>query len=34
MSDRTAAGKVQKFLMRDESIAALGLQKAAGVKMA
>ena len=30
----TVTGKVQKFLMRDESIAALGLQKAAGVKMA
>ena len=30
----TVTGKVQKFLMREESVAALGLEKAAAVKMA
>jgi fatty-acyl-CoA synthase len=30
----TVTGKVQKFLMRDESVKALGLEKAAAVKMA
>jgi fatty-acyl-CoA synthase len=30
----TVTGKVQKFLMREESVAALGLQKVAAVKMA
>jgi fatty-acyl-CoA synthase len=30
----TVAGKVQKFLMREESVKALGLEKAAAVKMA
>ena len=30
----TVTGKVQKFLMREESVEALGLEKAAGVKMA
>jgi len=30
----TVTGKVQKFLMREESVKALGLEKAAAVKMA
>ena len=30
----TVTGKVQKFLMREESMKALGLEKAAAVKMA
>jgi fatty-acyl-CoA synthase len=30
----TVTGKVQKFAMRDESVKQLGLEKAAGVKMA
>jgi fatty-acyl-CoA synthase len=30
----TVTGKIQKFLMREESVRALGLQKAATVKMA
>jgi fatty-acyl-CoA synthase len=30
----TVTGKVQKFAMRDESVKHLGLEKAAGVKMA
>src|SRR5262245_37534425 len=30
----TVTGKVQKFLMREESVKGLGLQKAAAVKMA
>jgi fatty-acyl-CoA synthase len=30
----TVTGKVQKFLMREESVKALGLQQAAAVKMA
>jgi fatty-acyl-CoA synthase len=30
----TVTGKVQKFLMREESVKALGLEKAAAIKMA
>jgi fatty-acyl-CoA synthase len=30
----TVTGKVQKFLMREESVKVLGLEKAAAVKMA
>jgi hypothetical protein len=30
----TVTGKVQKFLMREESVRSLGLEKAAAVKMA
>jgi fatty-acyl-CoA synthase len=30
----TVTGKVQKFLMREESVKALGLEKAAAVRMA
>jgi len=30
----TVTGKIQKFLMREESVKALGLEKAAAVKMA
>ena len=30
----TVTGKVQKFLMREQSVKALGLEKAAAVKMA
>jgi len=30
----TVTGKIQKFLMREESVRALGLEKAAAVKMA
>jgi fatty-acyl-CoA synthase len=30
----TVTGKVQKFLMRQESVAELGLEQAAAVKMA
>jgi fatty-acyl-CoA synthase len=30
----TVTGKVQKFLMREESVKELGLEKAAAVKMA
>jgi len=30
----TATGKVQKFLMREESAKLLGLERAAAVKMA
>ncbi len=30
----TVTGKVQKFVMREESVKALGLEKAAGIRMA
>jgi fatty-acyl-CoA synthase len=30
----TVTGKVQKFLMRDESVTLLGLEKAAAIRMA
>ena len=30
----TVTGKIQKFLMREESVKALGLEKAAAMKMA
>jgi hypothetical protein len=30
----TVTGKVQKFLMREESVKALGLEKAAAIEMA
>jgi fatty-acyl-CoA synthase len=30
----TVTGKVQKFLMREESVKALGLERAAAIKMA
>ena len=30
----TVTGKIQKFIMRDEAIEELGLQKAAATKMA
>jgi fatty-acyl-CoA synthase len=30
----TVTGKVQKFVMRDESVTLLGLEKAAAIRMA